>query len=47
MKVHTFPKRISPKVNVIVQLKFQLAYFEAAVQHFNYYTMGLPRLMWS
>ena len=30
---HTFPKGISPKLNVIGQLGFELAYFEAAVQH--------------
>ena len=29
--VHTFPKGISPKVNVIARLEFELAYFEAAV----------------
>ena len=35
--VHTFPKSISPKVNVIVLLELKLAYFEAVVQHFSYY----------
>ena len=29
---------ISPKVNVIERLEFELTYFETAVQHFNYYT---------
>ena len=30
-EVYVFPKGISPKVNVIAQLKFELTYFEAAV----------------
>ena len=36
-RVHTFPKGISPKVNVIAWLEFELAYFEAVVKHFNNY----------
>ena len=39
--VHTFPKGISPKVNVIVQLEFELAYYDVAVQHVSHYAMGL------
>ena len=35
--VHIFPKGISPKVNVIAWLEFELVYFEAAVQHFSQY----------
>ena len=36
MEVHSFPKDICPKVNVIAQLEFQYVYFEAAVhQHLN------------
>ena len=31
---HTFHKDISSKVNVMVQLEFDLAYLEATVQHF-------------
>ena len=39
----TFPKDISPKVNAIEQLEFELAYFKAAVQHFiHYITRILP-----
>ena len=34
---YTFPKGISPKVNVIVQPVIELTYFKAAVQHFSYY----------
>ena len=30
--VHTFPKGISPKVNVIARLKFELAYNDFTVQ---------------
>ena len=38
--VHTFPKDISPKVNTIAQLEFELIYFTAAVQHLSYYATG-------
>ena len=31
-KVHTFPNSISPKVNVIARLEFELRNFESAVQ---------------
>ena len=34
--VHIFPKGICPKVNVIVRLEFEPAYYDFAVQHFNY-----------
>ena len=40
IKVSSFPKGISPKVNIIVQLEFELAYFEATVRHFSHYTLG-------
>ena len=40
--VHTFPKGICPKVNIIVRLEFELAYYDCAVQRFNYYTMKTP-----
>ena len=36
--VHTFPTGIYPKVNVIVQLKYKLAYYDSAVHRFNHYT---------
>ena len=42
--VHTFPKDISPKMNVIAWLEFELIYFEVAVQHFNHYATGTPPL---
>ena len=41
-EVHTFPKSISTKVNVIARLEFELADFEAAVQVFSNYTPGTP-----
>ena len=31
------PKGIDPKVKVIVQLEFELAYFEVLVQHFSHH----------
>ena len=36
--VHTFPKGICPKVNVIVRLEFELAYYNPAVHRFTHYT---------
>ena len=38
--VHIFPKGISPKVNIITQLMFKLAYVEVAVQHFHLLHLG-------
>ena len=31
-----------PKVNIIAQLEFDLAYFKAAAQHINLYVTGTP-----
>ena len=36
--VHTFPKGICPKVNVIARLVFELAYYDSVVHRFNHYT---------
>ena len=36
--VHTFPKGICPKVNVIARLQCELAYYDSAVHRFNQYT---------
>ena len=33
--VHTFPKGICPKVNVIARLGFELAYYNSAVHRVN------------
>ena len=30
------------KVNLMVQLEFELAYFEVEVQHFSHYSTGTP-----
>ena len=40
-RIHTFPKDINLSVNVITRLKFELTYFETAVQYYNH---TLPRL---
>ena len=41
--VHAIPKGISPRVNVMIWLDFELAYFKATVQHFSHYaTETLP-----
>ena len=46
-EIHAFPKGISPKVNVIAQLEFNLAYDDVGVQLVNPYAMGTsPRNTW-
>ena len=40
--VHTFPKGICPKVNVIARLEYELAYYDSAVHRFNHYTTRTP-----
>ena len=40
--VHTFPKGICPKVNVIARLEYELAYYDSAVHRFNHYTNRTP-----
>ena len=42
--VHTFPKGICPKVNVIARLRYELAYYDSAVHRFNRYTTKTPPL---
>ena len=37
-----FPNGVSPKVNVIVRLGFELTYYNIAVQHVSHYTTGTP-----
>ena len=39
---HAFPKGINPKVNKMAQLEFELAYFEAAVQHISHDATTAP-----
>ena len=36
--VHTFPKGICPKVNVIARLEYEIACYDSAVHRFNHYT---------
>ena len=43
--VHTFPKGICPKVNVIARLESELAYYDSAVHRYNHYTTWTPRLI--
>ncbi len=38
MRVHIFPKGISPKVKVIVQLELELAYYYFTARHVSHYT---------
>ena len=40
--VHTFPKGICLKVNVIARLEYELAYYDSAVRRFNHYTTRTP-----
>ena len=40
---YNFPKGICPKVNVIVRLEFELAYYDSAVQRFIHYATRTPR----
>ena len=40
--IHTFPKVISPKVNIMVRLEFELTYFKATVQYISHYATGIP-----
>ena len=40
--VHTFPKGISSKANVIAQQEIELAYYDIAVQWVSPYTTGTP-----
>ena len=40
--LHTFPKGISPKMNAIARLKFELANYDITVQHVNHNATGTP-----
>ena len=42
-RIHTLPKGICPKMNIIARLEFELAYNDFAIQCFNHYTMSSPR----
>ena len=41
--VHTFPKGICPKVNVIARLEYELANYDPVVHRFDHYTTWTPR----
>ena len=43
--VHTFPKSICPKGNVLARLVYELAYYDSAVHRFNHYTTRTPPLL--
>ena len=42
-EVHTFPKGISLKVNIIVELEFEFTYYKVMSQHVNHYAMENPQ----
>ena len=44
--VHTFPKGICPKVNVIARPDFEFACYDFADHRFNHYTTGTSPLFW-
>ena len=44
-EVHAFSMGISPKVNVIVWLDLQLAFYNEAVQYISHYAAGTPSLI--
>ena len=37
--VHTIPKDISSKVNIIARPEFELAYYDVTIQHVSHYAM--------
>ena len=41
-EIHTFPKGINPKVNIMTQKEFKFASYDFAVQHVSPYAPGLP-----
>ena len=43
--VHTVPKGIWPKVNVIARLEYELAYYDSAFHRCNHYTTRTPLLL--
>ena len=43
-EVDTFHKGISLKVKIIVQLEFELAYFEITLWHLSHYSTGTDTL---
>ena len=41
-RVHSFPKSISLKVNIIARFGFELAYFDTVFQHLRHYDTEIP-----
>ena len=41
-EVHTFPKSVCPKVNVIARLESEIDYNDSAAHRFNHYTTKTP-----
>ena len=41
-RLYTFPKGISPQVNVIARLEFELTYYNITVQNINHMAMATP-----
>ena len=41
-EVHTIPKGIRLKTNLIALVKFELSYIEVIVRHFSYKTLKTP-----
>ena len=44
--IHTFPRVIRPKVNVITWLEFELGYFDVVVQVIRHHATGTPSSMY-
>ena len=42
--VRTFPEGISPKVNAIARVKFELSYYNVTVEHVSHYSKGTPHI---
>ena len=42
--IHTFPKGICPKMNVLARLEFELACYDSATQSFNNYFNHYPSI---
>ena len=41
-RFHTFTKIISLKMNIIMQLEFELAYYNLEILHISHYTPEIP-----
>ena len=41
-EIHSFSNGLCPKVNVMAQMKYELAYYDIAVQYVSHSTTGPP-----